>query len=120
MSAASDVPSSDVPSVDLSSIPADAVLLDVREDYEWQAGHAEGALHVPMNELPARISYDPGPLTPDATIVVTCKMGGRAAQVTAWLNSNGFSATCLSGGMVAWADAGKPMLSADGQPPRIV
>jgi rhodanese-related sulfurtransferase len=52
---------SDFETVTVTDIPADAKILDVREDYEWSAGHAEGALHVPLDQLPARI----GELDPD-------------------------------------------------------
>ena len=46
----------DVPTISVDEIPSDAVLLDVREDYEWQAGHIETAVHIPMNEVPTRLS----------------------------------------------------------------
>ncbi|SHG22025.1 Rhodanese-related sulfurtransferase [Jatrophihabitans endophyticus] len=100
---------SDVPSVRVPDLPADAVVLDVREDAEWSAGHIDGALHVPMNQVPQRLNYDPGPLTPDARIVVVCKVGGRSAQVTAWLRHQGYDAVNLEGGMLAWDAAGRPM-----------
>jgi len=109
-----------VPTVDVSSLPAGAVLLDVREDDEWAAGHIEGAVHVPMMTLPQRLQYEPGPITPENEIVVVCKMGGRSAQVTAWLRQQGYAATNLAGGMLAWAAAGRPMESADGRPPAVV
>jgi rhodanese-related sulfurtransferase len=103
----------DVPSIDVSEMPEDAVLLDVREIDEWQAGHIEGSLHVPMNSVPQRLQYEPGPLTPDARIVVVCKMGGRSAHVAAWLNQQGYNAVNLEGGLLAWVQAGRPM-HADG------
>ncbi len=89
-------------------------LLDVRQASELAMASVPGALHVPMNQVPNRVNYEPAPLTPDAPIVVVCKMGGRSAQVTAWLNRNGYDAVNLDGGMLAWATAGRPMISADG------
>ena len=109
-----------VPTVDVSSLPPGAVLLDVREDEEWAAGHIAGAVHVPMMRLPQRLQYEPGPLEPDAEIVVVCKMGARSAQVTAWLNQQGYSAVNLAGGMLAWEAAGRPMQSTDGHPPAVI
>jgi rhodanese-related sulfurtransferase len=109
-----------VPTVDVSALPPDAVLLDVREDEEWAAGHIAGAVHVPMMTLPQRLEYDPGPITPENDIVVVCKMGGRSAQVTAWLRRQGYPAVNLAGGMLAWESAGRPMNSADGRPPAVV
>jgi rhodanese-related sulfurtransferase len=107
-----------VPTVDVSEIPTDAVLLDVREDEEWDAGHIDGAHHVPMYEVPQHVGYGEV-LTTERPVVVICKMGGRSAHVTAWLNQQGFRATNLDGGMLAWAGAGRPMVSADGRPPRV-
>lgn len=43
-----------LPTVDAASVPGDALVLDVREDDEWAAGHVEGALHVPMSDFVAR------------------------------------------------------------------
>jgi rhodanese-related sulfurtransferase len=107
-----------IPTVDVSDLPADAFLLDVREDDEWAAGHIDGAHHVPMNQVPQHVSYGTE-LRPDRPVVVVCKMGGRSAQVTAWLNQQGFEAVNLDGGMLAWATAGRPMVSDDGRPPRV-
>ncbi len=105
-----------VPAVDVADLPSDAVLLDVREDDEWAAGHIAGAMHVPMMRVPQQLQFDAGPLTPDAPIVVVCKVGARSAQVTAWLRQQGYAATNLTGGMLAWAAAGRP-LEADGPGP---
>lgn len=107
-----------VPTVDLTELPADAVLLDVREDEEWAAGHIDGAQHVPMNRVPQHVAYGAA-LPQDRPIVVICKMGGRSAQVTAWLNHQGFDAANLDGGMLAWAGAGRPMVSDDGAQPYV-
>jgi rhodanese-related sulfurtransferase len=109
-----------VPTVDVATLPPDAVLLDVREDDEWAAGHIAGALHVPMMRVPQQLQHDPGPLTPDATIVVVCKVGSRSAQVTAWLRQQGYEAANLAGGMYAWEAAGRAIEASDDRPPRII
>jgi rhodanese-related sulfurtransferase len=109
----------DVPTVTVDALPEGAVLLDCRENDEWTAGHISGAVHVPMNDVPQRVAGRSGELTPEATIVVVCKMGGRSAHVAAWLNSNGFDAVNLDGGMLAWATSGRAMVSEDGAPPRV-
>lgn len=105
--------SQQLPTITIDQLPADAFILDVREDEEWAAGHADGALHVPMNLVPNRASYEPEALG-DGTIYVMCKMGGRSAQVTAWLLQNGRDAVNIAGGMHAWADSGRPMVSDTG------
>jgi rhodanese-related sulfurtransferase len=109
-----------VPTVDVATVPADAVLLDVREDDEWAAGHIAGAVHVPMMSLPQRLQYEPGPITPENDIVVVCKVGSRSAQVTAWLRQQGYPAVNLAGGMLAWEAAGRPMEATDGRPPAVI
>ena len=105
-----------IPQVDLSELPPDAALLDVREDDEWADAHIEGALHIPMRLLPNRLQYEPQTLDRDRAVVVVCHSGNRSAQVTAWLVRQGYDAYNLSGGMLAWAGAGRPMVTAE--PPR--
>ncbi len=103
---------SDVPTVSVTEIPQDAVLLDVRELDEWDAGHSERARHLPLSELAAR--YAEVPI--DEQIYVVCRSGGRSARATAWLNQNGFEATNVAGGMGAWLDAGLPLVGETDQP----
>jgi rhodanese-related sulfurtransferase len=105
-----------VPSVSAAAVPDDAWVLDVREPYEWQAGHVEGAAHVPMGELLERLGEVPN----DREVVVVCKVGGRSAQVVQYLNQAGWSAVNLDGGMYAWAAAGRPMVSDTGAAPAVV
>jgi rhodanese-related sulfurtransferase len=90
-------------------------VLDVREDFEWEAGHIEGALHIPLNELPARVDEVPG-----GQFLVTCKAGGRSAQAVAWLVQQGHEAVNLAGGMLDWEAAGRPMVSESGAAPQVV
>jgi rhodanese-related sulfurtransferase len=110
----------DIPTIRIDELPDDAVILDVREDVEWQGGHIPGAVHIPMNEVPQRLNYDPGPVTPDAHVVVVCKVGGRSAQVTAFLRHHGYDAVNLEGGMLAWDAAGRPLEADGGAPPSVV
>ena len=106
----------DVPSVsvaDLDREPPDTVLLDVREDEEWVAGHAAEAIHVPLSQLPAGLA-DSGALDGTGRIVVVCRVGARSAQVAAWLGRQGFDAVNLTGGMEAWAQSGRSIVGPDG------
>lgn len=96
-----------VPTVTLDAVTPSSVVLDVREDDEWQAGHIDGALHIPMGDIPARLDE----LPEDGELVVVCRSGGRSARVVAWLVQNGYEAVNLEGGMGAWADAGRPLVS---------
>ena len=75
-------------------------LLDVREQWEFDTCHVDGAQLMPMNSIPARIDD----LDEDAAIVCICHHGARSMQVAAFLERNGFAkVTNLTGGMHAWA-----------------
>jgi rhodanese-related sulfurtransferase len=89
--------------------------LDVREPYEWTAGHIEGALHIPMSQLAARQAE----LATDRPIVAVCRSGNRSGQATAALAHAGYDAYNLDGGMQAWAAASFPFVSEDDHPPRV-
>ena len=87
-----------------SATHLDSLLLDVREPWEvaLAAIHIDGveSLHVPMNELPARLPE----LDPARPIVCICHHGVRSAQVVAFLQRQGFdSAYTLAGGIDAWS-----------------
>nr|WP_240939947.1 rhodanese-like domain-containing protein [Planosporangium flavigriseum] len=91
-------------------------MLDVREDDEWVAGHAPDAHHMPMHTVPARLDEIPA----DGDVVVVCRAGGRSAQVVAYLQATGRdNVRNLAGGMMAWAQAGRPMVSEDGGAPQV-
>ena len=103
---------SDVPTTSVGQVPEGATVLDVREDDEWAAGHAPGALHVPLGDLPARIGE-----LPEDEVYVVCRSGGRSARAVAWLQENGVDAVNIDGGMGAWQDAGRPLVAdGDGEP----
>ena len=110
----------EIPTVRVDELPSDAVVLDVREDDEWAAGRIAGAVHIPMNRVPHRLHYEPGPITPDTPVVVVCKVGGRSAVVTAWMRQQGYDAVNLEGGMLAWQHARRAMEADGGADPRVV
>ncbi|WP_327068032.1 rhodanese-like domain-containing protein [Kitasatospora sp. NBC_01250] len=99
-----------IPTVQVDNVPADAVLIDVREQDEWDAGHAEGALHIPMSQFTARLDE-----VPEAPLYVVCRVGGRSAQVVQYLVGQERQAFNVDGGMFAWAQAGRPMVSGSGE-----
>jgi rhodanese-related sulfurtransferase len=88
------------------------LLLDVREPYEWDAGHVAGAVHIPLGQLVERVDEIPE----DRQVVVVCRSGARSARAAAFLSSSGLDAVNLAGGMQAWAAAGLRFESADGSP----
>jgi rhodanese-related sulfurtransferase len=104
---------SSTPSVAVAEVPADAYLLDVREADEWACGHAPEAVHLPLSEMLARVDEVPA----DHPVYVICKVGGRSAQAADYLNQTGRAAVNVSGGMLAWHAAGKPMVTDTGAQP---
>jgi rhodanese-related sulfurtransferase len=105
-----------VPTVTVTELTGSELLLDVREPDEWQAGHVEQAQFVPMSQLIGRLAEVPK----GSDVVVVCRTGARSAQVTAYLNQNGWTARNLAGGMEAWLGAGRPLVSETGAPPAVV
>ncbi|MFJ3305382.1 rhodanese-like domain-containing protein [Streptomyces sp. NPDC086549] len=89
-------------------VTAEAVLLDVREDAEWETGHAPGALHAPLSALTA------GAPLPDAArnrpIVTICRSGKRSREAVALLTARGEDAVDVVGGLRAWVAEGLPVI----------
>ncbi|MGI5268263.1 rhodanese-like domain-containing protein [Nonomuraea sp. CA-218870] len=102
-----------VPEVEVRDVPEDAYLLDVREQDEWVAGHAPEAVHIPMTQIQARVEEVPS----GRPVYVVCRVGGRSAQVAAWLNRLGREAINVAGGMQAWEYDKRPMVSETNLPP---
>jgi len=76
------------------------VLLDVREPWEFQTCHIDGALTMPMNTIPDKLSE----LDPKQPIVCICHHGMRSMQIAVFLEQNGFThVSNLTGGVHAWA-----------------
>jgi rhodanese-related sulfurtransferase len=98
-----------------SELPAGAYLLDVREDDEWAAGHAPGAVHVRLGELRVRF----GELPRDREIYVICRTGHRSAYAVLALAGAGLDTINVADGMAGWAVAGRPMISEDGAEPYV-
>ena len=78
-----------------------ARLIDVREPWEIATAHIEGALTMPMGEVPARAHQE---LDPDEQLVVFCHAGVRSMNVTVWLRNQGFDQVqSMRGGIDAWS-----------------
>lgn len=93
------------PYVQVSAVTDDAFILDVREPDEWQAGHVEGSLHIPMGQIPARFDEVPQ----DRRVVVVCRSGHRSARVTGYLRELGLDVVNLEGGLTAWEAANRTL-----------
>jgi len=91
-------------------------LLDVREDDEWTAGHIDGAQHIPLGELSARL----GELPKERTIVAVCRSGSRSDAAVRGLRKLGFQAENLEGGVNAWDRAKLPLVDGTGRLGRVI
>ncbi|QHC26568.1 rhodanese-like domain-containing protein [Streptomyces sp. GS7] len=98
-----------MPTVGVDDLAPGDFLLDVREDDEWEAGHAEGALHIPMSEFVARYGELTEAAPEGGKVFVMCRVGGRSAQVAQYLLQQGIDAVNVAGGMQAWEAAGRPV-----------
>jgi rhodanese-related sulfurtransferase len=79
---------------------SDVVVLDVREPWEIETASMGHTKHIPMNDIPARLSE----LEKDKHTVVVCHHGVRSMRVTLWLRQQGYDKTqSLAGGIDAWA-----------------
>ena len=106
----------EVNALDVSEARADHELLDVREDDEWQAGHIDGAKHIPLAELGERLSELPS----GRRIVAVCRSGGRSGAAVRGLRKLGYDAENLDGGVTAWTKAGLPLVDGTGRPGRVI
>ena len=86
-----------------------AVLVDVREQDEWVAGHAPGAVHVPLGEVSDSASRFDG-----RQVLAVCRSGGRSATAAEVLAAAGIKVSNVAGGMTAWAEVGLAVVRDDG------
>lgn len=76
------------------------LVIDVREEWELQLASIPDVVHVPMNQLPARL----GEFSRDAETIVMCHAGGRSLRVAHFLANQGFTNVAnLTGGISAWS-----------------
>lgn len=85
---------------------ASLTLLDVREDNEVAQSSLPDSIHIPLGVLPLRISE----LNITEPVAVICRSGGRSARATAFLIANGFIASNVQGGMLAYREQIAPAL----------
>ncbi|HEY1105160.1 MAG TPA: rhodanese-like domain-containing protein [Agromyces sp.] len=83
----------------------DAYLIDVREAAELEPARIDGAHHIPLGELVARLDEVPR----DRTVYVLCHVGGRSAQAVVYLEQQGVDAVNVDGGIVGWYREGLPV-----------
>ena len=91
-------------------------VVDVRYPNEWEAGHIDGAVHIPGDYVFDRV----GELDATRPVVAVCRSGNRSAEAAKDLASEGFDVQNLEGGIDAWVAEGLPLCADDGGPGRVV
>lgn len=110
MSEATDTKTELNPAEASEKVAAGAQLIDIRQDYEWEAGHIDGALHIPLEQLPANAER----IDRDRPIVFQCRSGNRSAFATQLFRESGYDAYNLEGGLQAWVAEDREIVPADG------
>ena len=88
----------------------DVQLIDVREDYEWDAGRIAGARHVELERVAAQAPT----IDKERPVVFYCRLGARSGMAANAFRRAGYDAYSLDGGITAWADRGLPLEPDDG------
>jgi rhodanese-related sulfurtransferase len=89
----------------------EAVLIDVREPHEWDAGRIPGARHLQMEHLASQAETIPR----DVQVIFQCRLGNRSAMAAQAFRASGYDALSMAGGIEAWHEAGLPMEPPDGR-----
>jgi phage shock protein E len=97
--------------VDVQTVAAvkdleNVLVLDVREQWEYDEGHIPGVTLIPMGEVASRLDEIPT----DQPVILTCRSGNRSGQVTEYLRQQGYdNVHNMEGGILAWEAAGLPV-----------
>ncbi len=83
----------------------EAVVVDVREPYEREAGHIEGSRHIELE----RVASQAETLPKDRPVVFHCRLGARSAMAAQAFRQAGYDAWSMAGGLQAWHDEGLPV-----------
>jgi rhodanese-related sulfurtransferase len=94
---------------DLAALGPSATIVDVREPAEWEEGHIDHARLVPLAAVPDQVGAFDGTPT-----YVICRSGGRSGRACEYLTARGVAAVNVTGGMLAWQDAGFPVTTGTG------
>lgn len=85
----------------------EAYVVDVRESYEYEAGHVPGAVHVPLFLVPLKYTEFPS----DRPLYLICETGNRSYQAGLFLARNGIASRNVEGGTSAWRFSGKSIVT---------
>jgi rhodanese-related sulfurtransferase len=89
-----------------AAVQEGAVLIDVREEWEYQEMRIPGAVLIPLSQVPDRL----GDIPEDSDVYVHCRMGSRSARAVDFLRASGRPRSFnVAGGIDAWKEAGLPI-----------
>lgn len=95
---------------EFATLPPDAVVIDVREPDEYEAGHVPGAMPIPLAEIPDRV----GDIPAGRPVHVICQTGGRSLRASEFLINEGVDAVNVAGGTKAWVESGRDVHTSSG------
>jgi rhodanese-related sulfurtransferase len=96
--------------VDWAARDAGVQVIDVREAYEREAGHIDGTRHISLIELSGAAAS----VERTHPVVFYCRVGSRSAMAAQAFRASGFDAYSMKGGLVRWAEEGRPLAPAGG------
>ena len=82
-----------------------ATVVDVREPYEYEAGHIEGTRHIELERLASQAET----IARDRPVVFHCRIGARSAMAAQAFRTAGYEAYTMTGGITAWHEHGLPL-----------
>jgi rhodanese-related sulfurtransferase len=100
----------DITPAELREKGEDVQLVDVREDYEWEAGRLPGARHIELGQVAAQAAS----IDREKPVVFYCRVGSRSAMAADAFRKAGYDAYSLDGGLQAWAGEGGALEPEDG------
>ncbi len=92
-----------------SALQAGAVLIDVRQPNEYEAGHVPGAVLVPLAAVPDTLEL----FASDVPTYVICRSGSRSYRACEYLEDQGIEAINIEGGTMAWIISGRTTVAGD-------
>ena len=108
------VPEIDVPEIDVAELAArldaGAVLVDVRQPDEYEAGHVPTARLVPLDAVPDRLDAFTANGTSEGDVLVICRSGARSRAACEFLIEEGVAAVNVAGGTLAWLASGRDVV----------
>jgi rhodanese-related sulfurtransferase len=84
-------------------------VVDVREPFEWDMGHVDGSIHIPVQQIQDRVAE----LPTDKPLLCVCMVGIRSQYAANALAEAGFETENLDGGLAAWVAGGLPLVKDD-------